>query len=118
MRLLLDENLNKAIAEQLRSRGVDTAVTEDPPSRGRSDGDLFDRAAQERRAFVTYDIDDLRVISNDRMTAELDHHGLILLSGKRFPQGAQSIGAIVEALERLCRDMPEENALAGREFWL
>lgn len=119
MRLLLDEHLAKAIAVELRARGVDAvAVTEDPSLIGLRDLALLRRAAVPMRAIVTYDVADFRTRINELRTLEERHSGVVLLSTKRFPQHVEFPGGLIDALERLCRDLPEENALAGREVWL
>ncbi|MCP9491849.1 MAG: DUF5615 family PIN-like protein [Solirubrobacteraceae bacterium MAG38_C4-C5] len=60
MRLLLDEMLSGALAQQLRALGRDVrAVVERPELRGLSDAQQFERAQADRRAFVTYDREDL-----------------------------------------------------------
>lgn len=119
MRLLLDEHLSKAIAEQLRARGIDAvAVTEDLALRGRSDRDLLKHATQERRAFVTNDVKDLRPAINERIAVDEPHYGVIFVSTKRFPRGKSSVGAIVAGLEQLSASSPEDGALRGREVWL
>ena len=50
MRLLLDEQYSREIAEQLRDRGHDvTAVKEDPELEGLDDEPLFRKARDDRR---------------------------------------------------------------------
>lgn len=119
MRLLLDEHLARSIAVELRARGIDAvAVTEDPSLVGLSDLEQLRRAATQKRALVTYDLRDLRTWINELAILEEEHSGVVLVSEKRFPQGARNVGSLIDALDRLCRDMPEENALVGREVWL
>lgn len=119
MRLLLDEHLAKVIAAELRLRGIDgLAVTEDPSLIGLQDLALLRRAAVQKRAIVTYDVADFRTNVRELVMLEEGHSGVILLSARRFPQTAAFPTALIDELERLCRDLPEENALAGREVWL
>lgn len=119
MRLLLDEHLAKSIAAELRARGIDAvAVTEDPSLVGLSDLELLRRGVAQKRALVTYDLRDLRTWINELVVLEEEHCGVVLVNAKRFPQHERYIGTLIDALDRLCREMPEENALVGREVWL
>lgn len=93
-------------------------MTEDPSLIGLTDLALLRRAAIQKRAVVTYDVADLRTRVQQLVVLEEGHSGVVLLSTRRFPQAIEFPGALSDALERLCREMPEENALVGREVWL
>jgi hypothetical protein len=100
LRLLLDEMLPAAIAEGLRSRGRDVvAVVETPDLRGLSDPELFERAQQDRRVTVTYNRDDFLALDRLYRAAGREHHGIVVLNPRRFPQGERSIGPLVDALD-------------------
>lgn len=119
MRLLLDEQLDRDIAARLRDRGLDViAVTEDEERRGRSDAAVLDRAVAERRAVVTYDVVDFRVLASERLLNDEHHFGVIVVIPGRFPQGKRSSGALIEALATLLEDRPADDALMDRELWL
>lgn len=101
-RLLLDEMLSGAIAEQLRARGHDAvAVVEDAALVGTSDEDLLALAAEQGRLLVTANIDDIVAIANDWRAGGRVHHGIIYVAARTFPQDRSFIGAIVEAFDRL-----------------
>ena len=99
MKLLLDEMLSASIAEQLRKRGHDATAVEDSPTlRGLADPDLFDQAEQDGRVLVTYNREDFLALDRTYRDRGRDHHGLVILHPRRFPQGAATTGALIVAL--------------------
>lgn len=107
------------MAEQLRDRGFDVlAVTEIQEFIGEHDEQLLDRAAAERRAFVTYDLADFRLIARAWAQDERPHFGLVLVSTKSHPQGRRDVGGLLSALVELLEAMPADDARADREWWL
>lgn len=119
MRLVLDEHIDPVIAEQLRQRGHDvTAVAEDPDLRGRPDLYVFERAAAERRAVVTYDIRDFTTLHLARRAAGEASPGLVLVSSRAFPLGDRGHGALLRALGRLLEADLSADALRDRAVWL
>jgi predicted nuclease of predicted toxin-antitoxin system len=106
-RLLLDEMLGGAIAEQLRSRQHDVvAVVEDPSMTGLSDDEILANAAALGRAVVTLNIRDFVVLGERWRSAGRSHPGLVLVSTRTFPQDSAFIGALVTALDKLLVDDP------------
>ncbi|MGC2372414.1 MAG: DUF5615 family PIN-like protein [Solirubrobacteraceae bacterium] len=97
MKLLLDEMLSAQIAEQIRGRGHD-AVDETPELRGLADPDLFVQAQEQERAIVTYNREDFLALDREYRSRQREHHGIVILHPRRFPQGAASIGSLVTAL--------------------
>lgn len=98
MKILLDEHMPRAVAEQLRVHSHDAvAVTERPELRGLSDRDLFVYAQSEGRAIVTYNVDDFLDLDHEYRSLERAHAGLVLISARRFPR--RSVGPLVRALE-------------------
>lgn len=57
MRLKLDENLGRSVAEQFRRAGHDTATVWDQQLSGAPDDALFRACVEEGRALVTLDLD-------------------------------------------------------------
>jgi predicted nuclease of predicted toxin-antitoxin system len=92
VRLYLDENLNPAIAAQLRLRGIDAICARDLGTLGSSDPEQFELAQTMGCVIVTSDTDFLRMAS---VTTE--HFGIIF--GR---QQNRSIGDWVKGLERIC----------------
>lgn len=101
MKLLLDEMLAARIAEQLRGRGRGhdvVAVDENHHLRGLADPDLFDYAQQDGRAIVTYNREDFLALEREYRAREREHHGIVILHPRRFPQGLATTGALIAAL--------------------
>lgn len=119
MRLLLDEHIDRTVAERLRSDGFDVvAVTERPDLIEAGDRELLEHATADRRAIVTYDAADFRIAIRERTTDELIHFGVVLLNPRRFPQGKRHIGGMIVALAALLGELHADDALIDRERWL
>lgn len=119
MRLLLDEHLDKAIAEELRRRGYDvTAVTERPDLRGRPDPNLLDIANGEERAIATRDARDFIPLAAELMTIGAPFAGLILIPKRSFPPEERGHGRLIRALAAILAEHPTRSSLRGRTIWL
>lgn len=102
MKLLLNEMISAVIAEQLRARGHDVAAANERRElRGLPDPDLFERAQQENRAIVTYNREDFLALERLYRHQGRDHHGVVILHPRRFPQGSPSIGPLIASVEAL-----------------
>jgi hypothetical protein len=100
--------LPAAIAEQLRDRGADvSAVQERIELRGLVDPELFAVAQREERAIVTYNRDDFLGLDRQYRADGHDHHGIVIVSPTRFPQGPRTIGPLIAAIDAL-RDAPPQ----------
>jgi predicted nuclease of predicted toxin-antitoxin system len=118
VRLLLDEHLSPTVARILRSRGHDVvAVAERADLRTLGDRLIFAGAVRERRAVVTVDFRGFRAMSRETSLRGSPSFGLILV-----PRGRSSrLGALVEALDQLLRELPGDDDLVrrrGGEVWL
>src|SRR5436190_13021864 len=103
-RLLLDEMLSGAIAEQLRARRHDVAaVVEDNALISLPDEDLLVAATEAGRAIVTANIKDFVPLDQRWKAAGQNHAGIVLVPTKTFPQNRAFIGRRVDALDRLLR---------------
>ncbi len=103
-RLLLDEMLGGAIADQLRSRGHDVvAVVDDPAMTGLSDDEVLAAAVLAERAVVTANIRDFIVLDQRYRAVGRSHPGLVLVSSKTFPQDRSFVGSLVGALDQYLR---------------
>lgn len=119
MRLLLDEQMDRALAEQLRKRGYDViAVTEDPALRGLSDAALLEWATAQDRAIATYDLGDFLPLLEERISAGEPVAGLILISATGYPSGERGYGRLLRALIATLEKHRSRKALAGRAVWL
>lgn len=104
MRLLLDEMISAAVAEQLRARSHEVTSVQDPALthlRGVEDYFVFEHAANERRAVVTDNVEDFLRCHRRRIDAWDHHHGLLLLTNRAFPRHRHDtfVRALIAALE-------------------
>ena len=77
-RFLVDEDLPRSLARELRATGLDAVDVRDAGLRGRSDRDVFAFAVSDRRAVVTGDLGFGNVLAFPPAT----HHGVLVA---RFP---------------------------------
>ncbi len=116
-RVLLDEMLSNAIAEQLRAKGHDVlAVVADPTLTGLADDQILAHATAENRALVTANIKDFMPLDARYRAAGQAHAGLVLASAKTFPQDRSFTAAITSTLSALL-DQPN-SILAGQVLFL
>lgn len=105
MKLFLDEMLSARVARRLRDGGHDVvAVTERPELKGTADAELFERAAIEGRAIVTYNRDDFLALDRLYRSTGRIHGGIIILNPRRFPQGAAAVGSLIASLAKTVDD--------------
>jgi hypothetical protein len=94
--------LSARIAVQLCSRGHDVeAVEAITRLRGLSDPDLFQEAQGDERAIVTYNREDFLAPDREYRSRGSEHHGIVILHPRRFPQGHASSPALTLALAAL-----------------
>ena len=117
MKLLLDEMWPSTIAEQLRRRGFDVvAAAERRDLRTESDASILTVAIHERRAVVTENVGDFRVVAQAALERGESHAGLILTTNRSFSRhDPRIVGRMVFALSRLMEDDPD---LTNQEYWL
>jgi hypothetical protein len=102
VKLLLDEMVSAVVAVQLRARDRDVeAISERRELRGLADENVFVYAQAAVRSLVTYNRDDFLVLDRRFRREGRSHHGIVILSPRRFPQGTASIGPLVTSLHRL-----------------
>jgi predicted nuclease of predicted toxin-antitoxin system len=119
LKLLLDEHYSKEIAERLRALGHDVVfVTERPDMRGRSDLELLECAATERRAIVTENVGDFMSLVHRAAREGKSHCGIVFTSPRSMPRSPESIGLYVGALAALLQAHPADEILADRVHWL
>lgn len=116
MRLLLDEMISPRIARELRERGHDVqAVKKDRPDlTGRSDRELVQRMASERRAIVTNDVADFQGIHDWMLPAGEEHAGMIFTSDATMPRSKATLGQWVQTLAQLLAEHGSDDALRNR----
>ncbi len=108
-----------AIAEQLRQRGRDVVATlERDDLRGLSDDVLLALAGREHRALATFDVGDFSRLATRFRAEEQEHHGLILISPRRFSTSADGVGALVRALDGVLQAHLGDDDLVNAYVWL
>jgi hypothetical protein len=117
VRLLLDEHLSPAIAEQLRSRDHDVLSVAEVGLRQQPDTEVMVWAVAEKRAVATANYQDFRPIHEVYLSRGDRHFGLVLVP-RRFSLAREGFGRLIEVLDRFLTDHPAENALESAEIWL
>ena len=119
MRLCLDEHYAPHIAVALRERSHDViAVAAHGELRGVVDEELLAFCVSQRRALLSEDASDFVPLVHELAARGDDHYGLVLTSATSMPRRAATIGIFIEALDRLLRDHPSDNALRNQVRWL
>jgi predicted nuclease of predicted toxin-antitoxin system len=119
LRLLLDEQQDRHIAEHLRHDGHDVvAVAERLALRALSDADIFAVAIAERRAVVTENARDFALLHRRTIEQGRSHYGIVLTSHRRFPRRKNARRSLVAALRSLLRTHRREDALRDQVVWL
>lgn len=120
MKLLLDEMFSEEIANQIQRRGHDvTAVQGQAPLMSREDYELFARAQEQQRIFVTENVPDFLNLDTIYRVAGRHHFGLILTTNRQFSRrGGAGIGRLVRALETWLTEHPGEARPDSRLWWL
>jgi len=119
VKLLLDEMYAPAIARALRERGHDViSARERPELVEATDAELFERMTVEGRAIVTNDPAGLLPLVVAAAREDRHHPGLWLTSDRSLPRNRQSLGRIVDVLDRLLRQRTGEAADQDRVRWL
>ena len=119
MRLLLDEQHDRHIAELLRREGHDAvAVSEVAGLRRRPDNELLDAAVDDRRAIVTENARDFVVLHRRFIDEGRTHYGIVLTASRRFTRKKAGRRPFLAALRRLHRTHPSEDALRDQLIWL
>ena len=106
IRYHLDENVDHAIANGLRRRGIDVTTANDAGLLGADDAAQLAFAASQRRVLVTHDDDFLRVATDG-----VAHAGIAYC-----PPTRRTIGQIVLTLAHLWRERTAESFEGIVEF--
>ena len=119
MKLLLDEQQSRHLAEVIRNEGHDViAVTERAELRGQSDDAIRAAAVSDRRAIMTENIRDFAVLHRRSVDEGRTHYGIVLASRERFPQRGRASARLLTALRGLLRANPSVDALRDQLIWL
>jgi len=111
MRLLLDECLSHVIAEQLRQRGYDVVSVQEIDRQTRSDAEQLAFAAEQGRAFVTYNVTHFEELMIDWFEQGKSHYDVILVKERSIRRN--DFGGLIRALTALLDQSPAEDALVN-----
>jgi hypothetical protein len=116
VRLLLDEMISPRIARELREGGHDVqAIKRDRPDlAARSDREVAQRMAIERRTIVTNDIADFQLIHYRLIAAREEHAGMLFSFDATLPRNKVAIPLWVQTLAGLLTEHPPEDSLRNR----
>ena len=116
MRLVLDEMISFRVASQLRDRGHDVvAIKRDRPNlEQRADAELVRDMAAERRAVVTTNVRDFRIVHERTLARSEDHYGIIITFDDTLPRSKASIPLWVRTLDGFLRAHARDDALRNR----
>ena len=119
MRLLLDEMLSPAIARELRERRHDVlAIAENPGWAALSDPEVMALGRTERRAILTNNLRDYRLLHADAITpGGPGHFGMVFMPGS-YRRTKADTGRIIAALEAKLTEYLGDEDLANGECWL
>ncbi|WP_204105157.1 MULTISPECIES: DUF5615 family PIN-like protein [Spirulina sp. CCY15215] len=106
IRFHLDENVNGAIAEGLRRRGIDVTTSPEQGLMGTSDAEQLQFALSQNRVIFTQDDDFLRLHH-----AGINHSGIIYCK-----QNSRSIGGILQFLVLIWECLEPEEISDRVEF--
>ncbi len=119
MRLLLDEQHDRAVAERLRRDGHDVvAVTERAELRQLVDAELLRAATAERRAVVTEDVRDFTEAHRACIEQGESHFGIVFTSPRRFRRTKSARRQLIGALRRFLHRYPRDDELRDSIYWL
>jgi hypothetical protein len=106
VRLLLDAHLSsRRVAEPLRKRGHDVLALQDEPDLMTSPDDFVLRIARDQeRILVTCNARHFHPLARDWADVGRAHAGIVLM----WTLGTHQHEAIVDAVDRLCRDRPDQ----------
>jgi predicted nuclease of predicted toxin-antitoxin system len=118
LKLLLDEHLSPAIADQLRARGHNVVTVAEAGLAGMTDERVLAWAVREQRAVVTNNIRDFRLLHADSLRASSPHFGIVLVTTGKYSLRRDSLGPLVSALDRLLLRSPATDALQDVEHFI
>jgi len=119
LRVLLDEMLDREIAERLRDRGHDVrAVQEEATLRGLSDDARLRAAAARDAVLVTDNVADFARLHAQFLAEGEDHAGLLLASPSTFPRSKRTVGLWVQALDTVLVELGPNASLGNDCHWL
>ena len=110
LRIYLDENVDPAIAQGLRRRGVEAWTTSEAGNIGASDEEQLSYAAEERAVIFTHD-DDLVSLAHKWRKQGKTHWGVIYVHQRKY-----GIGECIRRLKVLADLFEPEDFVNHIEF--
>lgn len=100
-KFLLDEQISPQVAAQAAKEGVDVRAVAASGLAGCSDRAIFQKAVEEGRVLVTYNIDDMSVLLGDFLKEGAAVAGLIFVDVRTIPPS--DVHGLARALVRLAK---------------
>jgi predicted nuclease of predicted toxin-antitoxin system len=114
LKLLLDEMFSPRLAAGLRSRGHDVVATKEHVEwQALADPDVVSLACRERRAVVTNNVRDFRLLHAELVAAAGDGHAGMMFVPANVPRTRAATGRLVAALEAKLAEYPGDDSLAN-----
>ncbi len=107
IKIYSDEDVNIAITEGLKRRGIQAYSCKEVRNIGLTDEEQIKYANSKRLVILTHDADFLRIINEKR----LSHCGIMFVSQSKF-----SVGEIIRKIEFLASIISEEDMVNHIEF--
>lgn len=118
MKLALDHDYSRRIAEQLRDGGHDVVAAVENGWHQEDDEPLLALCVADRRALLTNNVGDFTAIARRWVVDGRQHCGLIFTSDASLPRGRDTIGKFVGLLDELLELHSELDAFTNRVHWL
>ncbi len=108
MKFLLDEMYPRALAEVLRTGGIEVFTVAERGLAGRSDPDVLSAAAENGYVLLTENVSDFTQLAAERFTAGGHHRGVLIAPSSRFSRRPSGIPRIAAAIRTLADEKLED----------
>jgi Domain of unknown function (DUF5615) len=108
LKFLLDEMYPPALAEALRTGGIEVSTVTERGLAGRSDPDVLAAAAETGYVLLTENVSDFARIAAERLIAGGHHRGVLIALSSRFSRRPSGIPRIAAAISALAGDDLED----------
>ena len=104
MKLLLDEMYPPALAEALRTGGIDAFTVSEQGLAGRSDPGVLAAAQEGGYVLLTENVADFARLATEHLIAGGHHPGVLIALSSRFSRRPGRINAIVAAVRAMANE--------------
>src|SRR5271169_6075413 len=108
LRVLLDEMYPAALAQDLRTAGIEAATAAEMGLAGRSDPDVLAVAVAEGYVLLTENVSDFARLAAEHLAAGRHHPGVLIALSSRFSRRPSGIRGITAAVSALADDQLED----------